>query len=56
LHDALPFAEVPIKVYYRPRKTNEDDGETHPNRGREVIIPGEEPHPDGPDELGDDFE
>jgi GTPase len=41
LHDALPFAEVPIKVYYRSRGRSEDEGPQEPEAG-EVVFTGED--------------
>jgi GTP-binding protein len=49
LHDALPFPEVPIKVYYRSRARAEDDepadnlDEHHETETPEIVLTGDEP-------------
>jgi GTP-binding protein len=42
LHEALPFEEVPIKVYYRSRTSSEPEEPPDPD-ATEVVLSGDEP-------------
>lgn len=42
LHDELPFAEVPIKVYYRSRLSSAG-GDENESEGTEIVLTGDQP-------------